>query len=287
MKKTLQLLLFLLATSSLSLAQIPNAGMENWTNMTFYEDPTGWTTFNSFSLLSGAPPTVTKTTDAHSGTYAASLESILGPGSSELPGILISLDANGNGFANTQRYATFSFWYKFNNAGGDTAMVAASFTKWNPVTQNADSVAVAIALVTNTTNTWTQMNIPFQYFTGQTPDTAYIGAFSTITDTFIPGSVLKVDDFSFSGIASVSEVISNGINIYPNPASSELFVDFENPIKGDLLIYDLSGRIVLNTTLSDVKTKISVATLPKNTYLYNITDRTGKILKSGRIQLGQ
>jgi hypothetical protein len=49
---------------------IPNADMEAWADSVSFEEPIGWGTTNPFGVT-----TVSKTTDAHSGQFAALLES--------------------------------------------------------------------------------------------------------------------------------------------------------------------------------------------------------------------
>ncbi|MDZ7741083.1 MAG: hypothetical protein U5Q03_04860 [Bacteroidota bacterium] len=74
------LILSLLMGSAMAQTEIPEGGFNNWVpNATnIYYEPAGdwWTTLNSLAIL-GGPITVYPTTDAHSGEYAAQLETIL------------------------------------------------------------------------------------------------------------------------------------------------------------------------------------------------------------------
>ncbi|MBU3822831.1 PQQ-dependent sugar dehydrogenase [Flavobacteriaceae bacterium XHP0103] len=79
---------------------------------------------------------------------------------------------------------------------------------------------------------------------------------------------------------------SNGsINIYPNPASSSLFVDyvgFEN--KATLSIYTVTGQLVKSSQLEDAKGQIiSINTFAEGLYLIRVTNNQGELLKTDRI----
>lgn len=59
--------------------------------------------------------------------------------------------------------------------------------------------------------------------------------------------------------------ILDNLNIYPNPANDVLFI--ETPISGNLKIYDINGKIVLNQNLENLKTEIGISGLVTGTYL--------------------
>ncbi len=176
---------------------------------------------------------------------------------------------------------------KYNNVGGDTAIVAAMLTKWNSATQSSDSVGLALAFITNTITSYTLMSVPFQYFNTETPDTAIIIVISNATEDFIAGSKLWVDDFSLSGIASISEVSAANVSIYPNPTTTELMLEMVIPIKGTIEIYDANGKKVRVCALNGTNTSVSVADMPRNTYIYFIKDNSGKAVGAGKVLLGQ
>ena len=81
------------------LAQIPNAGFENWTGI----DPTGWATSN-------APPVytnVTQSTVAHGGSLAVRGDVVLIPPVAIGPAI--QSGPGGHGFAYNQRPTSFTY----------------------------------------------------------------------------------------------------------------------------------------------------------------------------------
>jgi len=54
----------------------------------------------------------------------------------------------------------------------------------------------------------------------------------------------KVTVMTLGGTAAVNNLTTAGISIYPNPASSDLFIDSPDAIS-NITIYDLNGRVVL------------------------------------------
>ena len=80
MKALNVLLLSLVITAAMSQTQIPEGGFNNWIlhSTEIYYEPAGdwWATLNPLATL-GGPVTVYRTTDAHSGEYAAQLETKL------------------------------------------------------------------------------------------------------------------------------------------------------------------------------------------------------------------
>lgn len=64
-----------------------------------------------------------------------------------------------------------------------------------------------------------------------------------------------------------------GFKIYPNPTKNELKVETNS--EGELLIYDLSGKLLIQTILSNKIEKIDVSKLVSGTYLIQfISDKT-------------
>lgn len=57
----------------------------------------------------------------------------------------------------------------------------------------------------------------------------------------------------------------DNLNIYPNPANDVLFI--ETPSSGNLKIYDINGKMVLNKNLENLKNEIDISELVAGTYL--------------------
>jgi len=69
-----------------------------------------------------------------------------------------------------------------------------------------------------------------------------------------------------------------GLSIYPNPASQILHIDFESAAKTQIIVYDISGSIVLQQ-IEHENTLIDVANLSTGTYLLAIENSKGKAVQ--------
>ncbi len=83
---------------------------------------------------------------------------------------------------------------------------------------------------------------------------------------------------------SVNEESINKINIYPNPVSDNLYIDFSgnsNLNKINLEIYDVTGKLV--TSYSNIQQlTINLRTLSKGVYFYLLKDENS-IIKNGKL----
>lgn len=71
--------------------------------------------------------------------------------------------------------------------------------------------------------------------------------------------------------------ILDNLNVYPNPVNDILF--FDTPLSGNLKIYDINGKIVLNQNLENLKNEIDVSELVAGTYLLRfVSDGSTKSL---------
>jgi hypothetical protein len=83
-----------------------------------------------------------------------------------------------------------------------------------------------------------------------------------------------------STILSTNENALLGINIYPNPASTNLHINFSNRVASQVIIFDMLGRNIYNVSNSNSQLVISVSTFKSGVYIvkmigedYNISKR--------------
>lgn len=167
-----------------------NAGMEYWVktvqNNIVYEEPAGyWATLNPLAKL-GAPITVSKTTDKHSGNYAVKLESKLwGPASDTqsllIPGLLsigVFITAEPflvQGCKYTAKPSSLQGYYKYTSIQNDSAVIYAKISKFNQIMGTSDTIAEAKFVIKNTVSSYQAFNINFNYYLPTlTPDTLCI-----------------------------------------------------------------------------------------------------------------
>ncbi len=207
---TLFALPLLIALPFLAKAQIPNAGFETWGSC----DPVGWATSNGECV---AYSNVTQSSDVHSGTSAARGEVIFFVIANIEP--VLQSGSGGEGFPISQRYAEVHGFYKFSPVSGDRFGVNVAFYK------NGSPIAQGIIADSTTRSSYTEFVVTMNYTTGDVPDTAIIQMLIVgpgIGDWHV-GSVMIVDDLSFSGVVSVDG------NESPIPAEFKLSQNYPNP----------------------------------------------------------
>ena len=93
-------------------------------------------------------------------------------------------------------------------------------------------------------------------------------ASGTIVKSIVSGwSARECDPLPGSGSAHISEEKTYSLNIWPNPAND--LVTFEQKGKFEVLIYDISGKIVMQTNAND-KVSINIIGLESGPYLCEI-----------------
>jgi len=94
--------------------------------------------------------------------------------------------------------------------------------------------------------------------------------FSPITDN----SNLKVDDFS----------LQNKIQLYPNPAKNEVFLQLQSLKNAQLQVVNVNGGVVISQQLNNTTNTINTTNLPNGIYLFRVSTDEGitttKILKN-------
>jgi hypothetical protein len=85
------------------------------------------------------------------------------------------------------------------------------------------------------------------------------------------GCLIKTDTFVIENVTAIRE-IHPGLSVYPNPASSKLYVSCDELISMDLM--DLNGTILKHSPLSG-KHEVGVEELPRGMYLLRLSGAGG------------
>jgi hypothetical protein len=280
---------------------IPNSGLESWTNAGTYEDPASWTTFN---VLSGAifgsnPVSVFKeTANPHSGSFAARITSVgltSNPAPGEVPdtvGVMFTGAFNfvsqnvDFGYAFTSRPQNFDWWSRYTPAAvGDSGFVIAVLTHWNGT--STDTVAWAGEVI-STEASWTQHTSTFYYnpavASNTFPDTCIILCSAT-DDIFLhAGSTLWVDDMSFSGWVGLDETPAQReeVAVFPNPATENVTFTVNNDNASRVQIYDMTGRMISDEMFTGRRVQMSTNELASGMYTYTILDANDQTMNRGK-----
>ena len=77
------------------------------------------------------------------------------------------------------------------------------------------------------------------------------------------------------------------VQFYPNPASS--YIIFDIPSSSDknyeLQIYNFIGRKILETKVTSTKTNINLDNFYRGLYVYQLRNKSGMIIESGKFQV--
>ncbi len=246
-------------------AAVPNGGFENWEEIG-YHNPDGWTSFNPI-LASFNDSTLSRSTDAANGMYAARLETkeIF---QDSIPGALVfgQLDDEGDiGPASfSGNPSGISFQYKYSPSGNDSAGVFVQFFS------NGQQIG-GVFQGLGTAQTYQMVSLPVLLI--GTPDSAAVVFFSGDN----AGSVLFVDEPKFTGgNVGLLELEVIEVNLFPNPAKENAQLKFVEPFTGTLELVDIYGRLIFTENLEEVNFyPLSTANYPAGNYTIRVQNEDG------------
>ena len=296
---------------------IPNGDFENWYNVVvnpsvnYDEIGTGPTdnwmgTLNSLAAVpptAGGPGPVTifKTTDKHSGTYAAkavSAEFPLGPVTIFIPGMVGTAVMDMTGVrallgkpCQDCKPSRLKGYYKFEPVGGDSCAVVILLSKWNATAKKRDTIGYGQMIQRNAVSTYTEFDIPINYSSSGSVDTMTMLVVSSAGFNVINfmgskgkvGSTMYVDDLMLDYPSGIQQVLMPevAVNTYPVPASGTLHVDLSKEVKNGVFeVYSSAGKLVGTFAVSSRNNSIPVTGLISGSYYFRLT--SGKdLLNSG------
>ena len=79
------------------------------------------------------------------------------------------------------------------------------------------------------------------------------------------------------------------VRCYPNPAITQITFDFQYPSPRDysLQIFSFIGKKIFDQSLSNQKTIIDLSDYYRGLYIYQVKDKSGKVIDSGRFQVSK
>lgn len=277
---------------------IPNPSFDDWADEGNYYDPTPasmedgsgfWDTTNKIANLNPFfNSTVTRVEDSHSGTYGVKLETSSNFGfltsASLFSGFFnptlqnpLSSAEFGKPFTETPNY--FRVWYKYEPVQGDSAEIYCYLGKG---VDESTRIASAYAKIKEAKSEWTELLIPFDYVSGETPDTIMIVfASSADGDNFEGqvGNTLYVDDVELikcSYPVPNEDLIAEAFtaNVFPNPSFGEnLRFEFNQERDVTLNIFSVDGKSVFTTDFNSDNYELDIAEWNNGFYQYVINDK--------------
>lgn len=287
MKKSILTIVSVFALTASAIAQIPNAGFENFTTVAAYEVPNGWGTMNNTTAITSIY-TATKGTPGNPGaSYLKLTSKTVGAGvvnGIAVSGILDSLTMMPkSGFAYNSRPASLTGRWQHMIFGNSQGSVQIILTRWDTgmnMQMPVGSGSVALAgMVMN----WANFSIPINYLDGNSPDSCIIilkASGNNPTDN----DYLWVDNLAFSGpvtgIENHTSFVTNMV-VFPNPSAETLNVNLslKSSQKVSIELTDITGKLILSkdagTLIGESKLTLNVTGVSKGTYLVRVVSEAG------------
>jgi len=272
---------------------LSNSGFEQWDSSNQappfdWHQPSDWSSTNPATEFNTAG--ITKSTDAHSGNFAARIitQNIFGVYHA---GGLVSGHAHAFAFPDYTIYPItggqsvtgkpmhVSGYYKFSStSANDSALLFVINKKWNVANSSYDTIGysrLALAPVSSYTlfdldiADWDNLNDPDSIvvaFFSSNPDTAFTGT----------GGVLLVDDVQIGFTSSAESNIGyHSITVFPNPVNSNLFIQSEDKINSISVFNILGMNVFENRNINSTHSQIDVCNLSFGVYILEIKSHTG------------
>ncbi|HNW76669.1 MAG TPA: T9SS type A sorting domain-containing protein [Bacteroidales bacterium] len=304
MKKFLPtLLICILAVAGYSQSNLPNGDMEAWHVVTVNDtmsypqiDGPLWCTLNELvavpAMLGGPGPlTADKTSDAHSGSWAAKLTSgslnmypynILIPGmigftQLDIMAYTIRLGKPCPGCRPTK----FTGYYKYEPVLNDSCCAILLASKWNTELRKRDTIGYCRTDFKGIISDWTYFDMNVNYYSEEAPDSLLVLLVSSagfnmgnlMTGVGQPGSTMIVDDLNIEYPLGINQVLMPeiGVKTYPNPACENMTVELTERIPGGTFdIYSMDGRIISSQAMENTVNTVNVNGLMPGQYFYRL-----------------
>lgn len=184
--------------------------------------------------------------------------------------------ATDNYFVATQ---TGNYSVQVTNTAGCSANSAQVLVVVNPLPQPVITQSGSLLQTGSfATYQWYFNSQPINGATSQSYNVTQNGAyFVRVTDANGCTNYSSVTFFNNVGVPNVS-VVASDIKIYPNPAHQTVNIDA--PVKVDVMIRDLQGRVIL--TQKDVK-RIDLGDIASGVYMIMVLDENGQLLKMEKL----
>lgn len=242
--------------------------------------------------------TAFRETSAQDGNYAIRLTSHYLGGFLLIPGALGTISNNfieqflsSEGVISVKKEFPFKplalkGYYKYSPVSGDSAVIDMELFN------GSTSIAKGKLMEYNTVSSWTSFDIPFIYSDTTLAAThiklLFIASAGYNFDDLMScvgqeNTSLFIDNIYFDYGNGLTEPLLSNVKatVYPNPSSDFVTFDFNREVKGELIIYNISGAQVASINVNQPKVEYTNNNLSAGTYFYRLID-ANKILVSGK-----
>jgi len=194
----------------------------------------------------------------------------------------------------TEKPKSFSFLYKAFPKKGDAILVGVQLT----AIVDGEKQVVAEGFFTDNKKqkSWKYQKVKIEYFSDVAPSQMSVLALSSANVTLEDGSngtskigsSLFLDEININSarISFEEEATPNYyLDVFPNPASSYINIDTNNPDAQKIEIFNLSGQLVLSQYISNkTKSIVDISSIQSGTYIYKITG-AGKVITTNKFSV--
>ncbi len=87
----------------------------------------------------------------------------------------------------------------------------------------------------------------------------------------------------------LSDIQSKVVRFYPNPATTIINFEFSKPVQKDyiLQVFNFVGKKVFESNAILQKTSVSLTEFYRGIYIFQLRDKTGRIIESGKFQVNK
>jgi hypothetical protein len=217
MKKNLLLLsLAFIAITAFGQNSTPNGNFESWNSVT-YDYPQNYPYTSNHDVLyryeTALPFNIVKTQDAHQGSSAIKLTTV-SAGTEKAIGYFINTSPDSGdpstwsgGMPYNQVPTGITGFYKYNVASADSALIFVVFSK------AGHNIGTYVSTIGGQHSAYVPFNITFKPALTQTPDSVIFAATSSnmmLDENGVAGSILILDDVSFTGVATQPAMMNGG-----------------------------------------------------------------------------
>lgn len=255
-----------LISNGVNVGSVPNGSFETWEDHEM-NSPDDWNTNDMFSI-----DLVEEVSDAYLGNSAIKLVNGFNEEDNEpiqayvTNGIITDEEPEGGQVIDDRPEMIYGH-FKYTPSGVDTGLVYVQFwfnenmigTAWVPLFE---------------ANEWTGFEQEINYTTDDTPDMVTISA----TPGENEGSVLFLDELSFTFVTGIEEKTKSDIHVYPNPFLDELYINLNDGQELNAIeIYDLSGKMVHQSAKLNGQNRIDLNGLEKGLYQMRVYTSEGVV----------
>lgn len=284
--QTLAYILILALSFTFNVNAQQNGDMEEWSSSGSpppfdWKYPTGWTSTNATSEFNGA--SITRSTEEHSGTYAAQLRtanifgtltrSQLGLGNVKLDFPMYRLVAYTGGEPLPMFPNQVSFFYKLTVGHSNEYAVADVLIKRREAGDPYPDTVYHVSTHLQEAGVYTEVNIPIVTDNINPETDSILIVFSSNDTNEIAANTLLIDDVSIDFASAVNPSPNqNTVTIFPNPVHTNETLHFATTVE-HISIFNPFGIVLFSINDSDIQSiDLSKTRLAPGIYFLRVND---------------